>query len=238
MSRAGRLTVAAQRHQGLRGWSLSRPIPHRRQAVVTAALTTAVSGKPKIKALECELLEILKSARGRGKEGLSDAQQERISELVETLEADGGLENPTTREEINGQWRLLYTSRPGTSSPIQRTFTGVESFRVFQEVYLQDEDIARINNCVDFGKQVGILKVEAQANTETRPIPGFTPRRGAGFPLLGKSSTKPPAAENMRIDFQFDRAAFNFNSLPFKIPYPVPFRLVGDEGKVQRISLH
>ena len=27
------------------------------------------------------------------------------------------------------------------------------------------------------------------------------------------------------------RAAFTFNALPFKVPYPVPFRLLGDEAK-------
>lgn len=31
---------------------------------------------------------------------------------------------------------------------------------------------------------------------------------------------------------QFDRAAFNFRFLPFTIPYPVPFRILGDERKV------
>lgn len=36
----------------------------------------------------------------------------------------------------------------------------------------------------------------------------------------------------MRIDFQFDNAAFHFRFLPFTIPYPVPFRLLGDETKV------
>ena len=34
-----------------------------------------------------------------------------------------------------------------------------------------------------------------------------------------------------RILFQFDRAAFSFNFLPFKVPYPVPFKLLGDEAK-------
>lgn len=43
------------------------------------------------------------------------------------------------------------------------------------------------------------------------------------FALLG---------QDIRIDFQFDRAAFTFKSLPFKIPYPVPFKLLGDETKV------
>ena len=40
------------------------------------------------------------------------------------------------------------------------------------------------------------------------------------------------AKQNLRIDFQFDRAAFDFKKLPIKIPYPVPFKLLGDETKV------
>lgn len=40
------------------------------------------------------------------------------------------------------------------------------------------------------------------------------------------------ALQNMRVDFQFDKAAFALNALPFKIPYPVPFKLLGDETKV------
>ncbi|EHA8588411.1 putative plastid-lipid-associated protein 12, chloroplastic [Cocos nucifera] len=37
--------------------------------------------------------------------------------------------------------------------------------------------------------------------------------------------------DGRRILFQFDRAAFSFKFLPFKVPYPVPFRLLGDEAK-------
>lgn len=37
--------------------------------------------------------------------------------------------------------------------------------------------------------------------------------------------------DGKRILFQFDRAAFSFKFLPFKLPYPVPFRLLGDEAK-------
>jgi PAP_fibrillin len=75
--------------------------------------------------------------------------------------------------------------------------------------------------------------VEAEGSTDTKPLPGFTPRQGAGlaFGLLGISSVTPPAGPDLRIDFQFDTAAFYFKSLPFTIPYPVPFRLLGDETK-------
>lgn len=37
--------------------------------------------------------------------------------------------------------------------------------------------------------------------------------------------------DGKRILFQFDKAAFSFKFLPFKVPYPVPFRLLGDEAK-------
>lgn len=39
---------------------------------------------------------------------------------------------PTASDQINGRWRLLFTSKPGTASPIQRTFTGVDAFSIFQ----------------------------------------------------------------------------------------------------------
>lgn len=37
--------------------------------------------------------------------------------------------------------------------------------------------------------------------------------------------------DGKRILFRFDKAAFSFKFLPFKVPYPVPFKLLGDEAK-------
>ncbi len=34
------------------------------------------------------------------------------------------------------------------------------------------------------------------------------------------------------MDFQFSKGLFDFKALPFTIPYPVPFKLLGDETKV------
>ncbi|KAL6953590.1 putative plastid-lipid-associated protein 12, chloroplastic, partial [Sarracenia purpurea var. burkii] len=83
-----------------------------------------------------------------------------------------------------------------------RTFVGVDFFSVFQEVYLRTND-PRVSNIVRFSDAIGELKVEAAASTE----------------------------DGKRILFQFDKAAFSFRFLPFKVPYPVPFRLLGDEAK-------
>ncbi|KAF5841911.1 hypothetical protein DUNSADRAFT_10348 [Dunaliella salina] len=183
--------------------------------------------------LEQQVIDIVSSAKGRAK--LSPDQLEELVSAVDVLEQMGGTPAPTKDAALDGKWKLLFTSSPGTNSPIQRTFTGVESFSIFQEVSLQEDEEARVNNCVDFGPKVGFLRVEAQASIESRPLPGFTPRAGSGESffggLLGKSSTEPPARPNSRIDFQFDKAAFYFRFLPFSIPYPVPFRILGDERK-------
>lgn len=47
-----------------------------------------------------------------------------------------------------------------------------------------------------------------------------------GVPLPRHDGRQDPSA---RIDFQFDEAGFDFKALPFTIPYPVPFRWLGDE---------
>ncbi|KAL7174636.1 hypothetical protein ACSBR2_033806 [Camellia fascicularis] len=108
----------------------------------------------------------------------------------------------TSSSLIEGRWQLMFTTRPGTASPIQRTFVGVDFFSVFQEVYLRTND-PRVSNIVRFSDAIGELKVEAAASIK----------------------------DGKRILFQFDKAAFSFRFLPFKVPYPVPFRLLGDEAK-------
>lgn len=127
---------------------------------------------------------------------------QEVESAVQALEALGGVPDPTSSSLIEGSWQLIFTTRPGTASPIQRTFVGVDSFRIFQEVYLQTDD-PRVVNVVKFSESVGDLKVEAEATIK----------------------------DGKRILFRFDRAAFAFKFLPFKVPYPVPFRLLGDEAK-------
>jgi hypothetical protein len=126
------------------------------RATATATVAATVAA---VEAAEAQLLEALRSAKGRGKEGLSAEQQARIAEAVALLEADGGVKAPAAAGGLlDGYWRLLYTSRPGTSSPIQRTFTGVEAFSIFQEVTLSGRE-PRVNNVVVFGDDIGFLKV-------------------------------------------------------------------------------
>lgn len=58
---------------------------------------------------------------------------------------------------------------------LQRTFVGVDAFKVFQEVLLLPDE-PRVCNVVEFGTNIGYLRVEAEASIETKPLPNFTPR--------------------------------------------------------------
>eukprot|EP00890_Picochlorum_soloecismus_P004834 jgi/Picsp_1/5351/NSC_02712-R1_plastid lipid associated protein len=182
---------------------------------------------------ESDILEAISQVKGRGKSGMSIEDQKKLEMAVEELESSGsGVRDPTRSELLEGRWVLLYTSRPTTASSIQRSFTGVDGFSVFQEIELSDGQV-RVNNIVDFGANTGFLRVEAVASTDQVPLDGFVPRKGKGLPfgILGTSSTDPPTKKNIRVDFQFDSAAFYLKPIPISIPYPVPFRLLGDERK-------
>ncbi|KAL1343335.1 probable plastid-lipid-associated protein 12, chloroplastic isoform X4 [Arachis hypogaea] len=110
---------------------------------------------------ENSLIEALIGIQGRGRSS-SPNQLNAVERAVQVLERLGGVPDPTKSNLIEGRWQLIFTTRPGTASPIQAAAS------------IQD----------------------------------------------GK-----------RILFRFDRAAFSFRFLPFKVPYPVPFRLLGDEAK-------
>ncbi|XP_058774705.1 probable plastid-lipid-associated protein 12, chloroplastic isoform X1 [Vicia villosa] len=150
---------------------------------------------------ENSLIEALVGIQGRGRSS-SPNQLNAIEQAIQVLETLGGVSDPTNSSLIEGRWQLIFTTRPGTASPIQRTFVGVDFFSVFQEVYLRTND-PRVSNIVSFSDAIGELKVEAAASIK----------------------------DGKRILFRFDRAAFSFKFLPFKVPYPVPFKLLGDEAK-------
>ncbi|XAR60432.1 hypothetical protein NMG60_11033805 [Bertholletia excelsa] len=150
---------------------------------------------------ENSLIEALIGIQGRGRSA-SPQQLQEVEHAVQVLEGLEGVPDPTSSSLIEGRWQLMFTTRPGTASIIQRTFVGVDFFRIFQEVYLRTSD-PRVSNIVRFSDAIGELKVEAAASIE----------------------------DGKRILFQFDKAAFSFRFLPFKVPYPVPFRLLGDEAK-------
>ncbi|KAK1303940.1 hypothetical protein QJS10_CPB11g02202 [Acorus calamus] len=168
---------------------------------LSSSLANAEEEKLSFTGSESALIEGLLGVQGRGRSA-SPQQLKDVEDAITVLEDSKGVSDPTSSSLIEGRWQLIFTTRPGTASPIQRTFVGVDNFSVFQEVRLRTDD-PRVTNIVRFSDAIGELKVEAAATIKN-----------------GK-----------RILFQFDRAAFSFKFLPFKVPYPVPFKLLGDEAK-------
>lgn len=187
-------------------------------------------------AKEQQLLDAIRGLSARREVQNSAEQQSTVKSLIDELEKAKGLRKATSTQEINGKWRLLYTSSDKTASPIQNTFVGNKAFAVYQEIDLQSTP-ATVTNVVDFGGKLGKLNVQALASTPANPIPGFVPRRGdgkfLGINILGISKTEVPTDSDPedRIDFKFDNAGFDFSFVPFWLPYPVPFRLLDDEVK-------
>ena len=238
-------------------------------------------------AAEQLLLSRLASVSGRGASA-SEADEKEIAEAVSVLERNGGLRNPALREEIEGTWRLLYTSKskfdpsnplgsrvdgskPGleglfaslfgdqaakalsettsqiseaSSSPIQRTVTSLEAFTIQQAVRLSNTDNQRVDQVVNFGDG-NYLRLSAKANVNGTGNVGTVGTGNANERSARPDGTIGGAKENEnanRIDFRFDLAYFEIKTGPFgvklpfvessvRIPYPVPFALLGDEAK-------
>ncbi|KAL4443695.1 hypothetical protein ABPG75_011432 [Micractinium tetrahymenae] len=114
----------------------------------------------KLERAQQAVLDAIQDVQGRGKGGMTPEQQQQFEEAVAILEADGGVKAPTASPLLDGRWRLLFTTRPGTASPIQRTFTAVDTFSVYQDIQVADErQEARVSQVVDFGPSVGFLRV-------------------------------------------------------------------------------
>ncbi|KAJ0686770.1 putative plastid-lipid-associated protein [Helianthus annuus] len=122
--------------------------------------------------------------------------------LISSLIGIQGRGRSASPEQLKAVERAVQALEANKGVADPRTFVGVDLFSVFQEIYLRTND-PRVSNIVKFSDAIGELKVEAAATVK----------------------------DGKRILFRFDKAAFSLKFLPFKVPYPVPFRLLGDEAK-------
>ena len=199
--------------------------------IVPLAIRAPTRGVPYMCAatLEASLLGLLQPG--------STPAEEQVAELTRALAASAGQEQPALSPLIEGDWVLLHTSKstfdprnplgrredgtaPGlegafaalsggaqvaapSSSPIQRAL--VDAFSVTQSIQLQGSD-KRVLQSVE--TPVGTLRLGARASV----------------------STEQPA----RISFAFDEGYFALRTPLFgvdRLPYPVPFRLLGKEAE-------
>lgn len=123
--------------------------------------------------IEINLLRILENSDAVGGRGakLSPETLSKIESDINFLEDARSIPNPTDSPILDGCWKLLYTSSPGTNSPIQRTFTSFDGVTVYQVVntintqnsFLPDQQ-PDVSNTVCFGDSAR-LRVTALAST-------------------------------------------------------------------------
>ena len=155
--------------------------------------------------------------------------------VTELVAADAGEPEPALSSRIEGNWKLLHITSsdfdvrnplgrrvdgtsPGvegffaavtggeavttaSSSPIQRAVTS--AFSVSQSIYRPLETTGRVEQVVL--TPLGELHLNAAAFVDL--------------------------AQPQRIKFAFDEGYFEFNGSGIRIPYPVPFRLLGKEAE-------
>eukprot|EP00252_Welwitschia_mirabilis_P027492 TRINITY_DN943_c0_g1_i4.p1 TRINITY_DN943_c0_g1~~TRINITY_DN943_c0_g1_i4.p1 ORF type:complete len:189 (+),score=21.79 TRINITY_DN943_c0_g1_i4:107-673(+) len=139
-------------------------LKHRKRPKISPSCVNASSSSTSSVVLikndqERRLVDGLLGIRGRGR-FVSPQKLKEVEKSIAALELDGGIPDPTSSPEIEGQWRLIFTTRPGTASPIQRTFVGLDSFSVFQDIQLRNTNDPRVSNIVNFSGAIGELKVE------------------------------------------------------------------------------
>jgi hypothetical protein len=197
-----------------------------------AAPTSKAKAAASAAALELVLTKGIQELKATKKP--TSSQVETVERAIGDLEALGKGRQTACDPRIDGRWRLLFTTTNSTASPIQRTATLSDLVKVYQNVAIYSETPPTIANVVLF-EPWGKLEVRALASTQARPLKGFIPRRGdgkiLGLNILGVSEKTPPPPET-RLDFKFDDAFFEFKQpFRFRIPYPVPFRYLGDDVK-------
>ena len=72
------------------------------------------------------------------------------------------------------------------------------------EPLLVDKALTVVRGALPLNR-AAMTQVEAEGDTDSRPRPGFTPRKGKGVPFLGKSSSTPPKAK-VRSEMIFHQA--------------------------------
>lgn len=174
----------------------------------------SINSKQSVNELETKLIQLLLSdnikLKGLGSKSSTDTKA-LIESYVSTLEDIGRNQvPPIENKNLDGVWRLIYTSTPRTNSPIQRTVTSIDNgVSVFQvvnivnpntnnvcESYL-DSDLPEVSNTICFGDSVR-LRITAIASTNKKKLiePRKNDGRIFGLNIFGVSSLAPPRSKN------------------------------------------
>ena len=161
--------------------------------------------------------------------------QQQLEQALRVLQSSGQAVEATVLED---NWKLLYTSSSSFDfrNPLGKradgSAPGLE--RIFRTIFGDGDDtgggfVAASSSPI----QRSVLSAPGVKATQQIVLSGADPRVdqcvrvGPAFLKLSASATFDEASG--RIDFLFDEAFVNAAGI--RIPYPVPFRLLGDEAR-------
>ena len=161
-----------------------------------------------------------------------DGSQQTLDDAIMVLQRCGGSIEVSALE---GRWKLIYTSRSSFDyrSPLGRrtdgTAPGIE--KIFQEIFGNNGGTAGASSSPI---QRSVLSTPGIEATQTITLSGPKKRVEqcvrAGPLFLNLSASATFNETSGRIDFLFDDA-YVLVADKIRIPYPVPFRLLGDEAR-------
>ncbi|XP_066354543.1 uncharacterized protein [Miscanthus floridulus] len=125
---------------------------------------------------ELVLLEALLGVLGRGR-AVAPRQLQEVESAVQALEALGGVPDPRSSSLIEGSWQLIFTTRPGTASPIQRTFVGVDSFMQSKKESGNTFTVSMKEGAIQVGGLQFPLDPRPPTELRPRPLCSFCQRR-------------------------------------------------------------
>lgn len=161
---------------------------------------------------EKRILSIL----GRGKVTLPPEVESELFDQVASLSSE------VTEDALDGKWQLLYTSKSefDALNPLGKrvdgTSPGLEA--------LSGPGPASSSPIQRWLTSLPEVIIQQNIDTVARRVDQWV-----FFDKLKLRLSASAEFDKGRIDFKFDLAYFEF--IDFRVPYPVPFRLLGNEAK-------
>ena len=159
---------------------------------------------------------------GNGRVTLSKTEEAQLEKFLAELP-----EVEATAEALNGRWRLLYTTKSAfdARNPLGRrvdgTAPGLEALFDTSSAVASSSPIQRLLTSIE--------SVDIEQNIDLVDDKRVDQIVKFGDNLLRLSATA--SFDSGRINFTFDLAYFLLFNGALKLPYPVPFKLLGDEAK-------
>ena len=189
---------------------------------IMVPVTFSTPTVPLTNPLEAKLVQLINGA----------ALEADIAAAVLCLEDEGGICKPALSPLIQGKWTLLHSSSSnfdlrnplgrrvdGTTPGLEGIFAGIAG-DVGERIVASSSPIQRaVTGRFQVTQEIGGGRVAQRVSI------------GSFGVLHLNAAARVDAAAPMRISFAFDEGYFESQDAGLRLPYPVPFRLLGKEAE-------